>query len=55
MSEETYPEVQEVRVRLDTQEIEELLYEKDKKVVWTHVEGPDLEYKIIIVKEAEWG
>ena len=45
-------EVQEVKVRL---EIEELLYEQDKQVVWIHVENADKEVRITIEKEDSWG
>lgn len=48
-------EVQEVKVKLDTKEIEELLYEEDKKVVWVHVENEDKEVRITIEKEDSWG
>ena len=47
-------EVKEVRVRLDTQEIEEMLYE-DKEVVWVHVEDENQEVRVTIVKEESWG
>ena len=48
-------EVQEVKVRLDTKEIEELLYEQDKQVVWIHVENAGKEVRITIEKEDSWG
>lgn len=48
-------EVNEVKVRLDTKEIEELLYEEDKQVVWVHVENADKEVRITIEKEGAWG
>jgi len=48
-------EVNEVKVRLDTKEIEELLYEEVKQVVWVHVENADKEVRVTIEKEDSWG